>query len=95
MANIIPVHEDKVSGPNTAITSNTLTMKVFGMRGEKRRDRGHEAFQRRGIIHFNVTWLRRGKASLSDKIFYEVQPFGNKLLLCFTLNDCIKFTRMF
>lgn len=69
MANIIPVHEDKVSGPNTAITSNTLTMIVFGMRGEKRRDSRHEAFQSRGIIHFNGTWLRRGKASLSEKIF--------------------------
>lgn len=95
MANIIPVHEDKVSGPNAALTINTSTMKVFGMSGKKRRDRGHKAFQRRGIIHFKVTWLRRGKASMSDKNFYEVQPFGTKLLLCFTLNDCKKFTRVF
>lgn len=89
------MHEYKVSGCNTALSINTLTMKLFGMSGEKRRDRGHEAFQTRGIIHFKAARLKRGKSSLSDKNFYKVQPFGNKLLLCFTVNDCIHFTRMF
>lgn len=36
MANIIPVHEEKVSGPNTALTINALTMNAFGLSGKRR-----------------------------------------------------------
>lgn len=52
MANIILVHEDKVSGPNSALTINTLTMNVFGMSGE----RTPEA-QREGTRPFRVQAL--------------------------------------
>ena len=46
MANIIPVHEAKVSGPNTALTINALTRNVFGMSGERRTPEQQEQRQR-------------------------------------------------
>lgn len=50
MANIIPVHEDKVSGPNTALTINALTTNVFGMSRERRTPGQQEQRQRaRGL----------------------------------------------
>jgi len=46
MANTIPVHEDKVSGPNTALTIDALTMNVFGVSGEMRMPEQQEQRQR-------------------------------------------------
>lgn len=50
MANIIPVHEDKISGPNTTLTINALATNVFGMSGERRTPEQQEQRQRaRGL----------------------------------------------
>lgn len=50
MANIIPVHEDKVSVRNTALTINALTPDIFGMSVERRAPEQQEQRQRaRGL----------------------------------------------
>lgn len=49
MANIIPGHKDKVSGPNTALTISALTMNVFGVSGGRTPEQQEQRQRARGL----------------------------------------------
>lgn len=73
MANIIPVHEDKVAGPDTALTMNALATNVFGMSGERRTPDQQEQRQRSRRLSenrhygFECNLAKERESSLSDK----------------------------